>query len=148
MNESEINILKARLKQTMEQRDVFMKGLDEEFALRRALELQKSALETDLMRLMTAIGPYSTVDSAAKFATKTRQQWADLVDAARAMVKHQRDRHELSSCCHDVTPTPTYLLEKALGDMTEKRVSEPAERCYCAEKKDLCGFCIRRELSS
>lgn len=37
-----------------------------------------------------------------------------VIEAARAMSEHMKDRHELSSCCHDFAPTPAYLLEQAL----------------------------------
>ncbi len=63
-----------------------------------------------------------------------------VIGAARLMVKHQEDRHELSSCCHDATPTNAYLLKQALAewDATQSHVST----CTClaceAVKKKSC----------
>ena len=49
-----------------------MKAMTKE---RDAALLQNEELRTDLMRLMTAIGPYSTTELAIKFATRTRMEW-------------------------------------------------------------------------
>jgi hypothetical protein len=39
-----------------------------------------------------------------------------VIGAARLMVKHQMDRHELGSCCTDATPTNAYLLRRSLEE--------------------------------
>lgn len=54
-----------------------------------------------------------------------------VIGAARLMVKHQQDRHELSSCCHDVTPTNAYLLERALKewDATQNPTTDLKRNC-------------------
>lgn len=61
-----------------------------------------------------------------------------VIGAARLMVKHQEDRHELSSCCHDATPTNAYLLKQALAewDATQSHVSTcTCLACEAAKKK-------------
>lgn len=45
--------------------------------------------------------------------------FGNLLLAVTAMIKHQEDRHELGSCCKDVTPTPAYLLKEALNDLNK-----------------------------
>lgn len=58
------------------------------------------------------------------------QGFGNLLLMAMQMVKHMKDRHELSTCCHDVTPTPAYNLEQAVEGLnrvlsiTEKRKCE------------------------
>lgn len=56
-----------------------------------------------------------------------------IVEAARGMSKHMSDRHELSSCCLDVTPTPAYLLQKALEDFDARCAENLKCECQCHE---------------
>ena len=56
-----------------------------------------------------------------------------VIGAARLMVKHQQDRHELSSCCHDVTPTNAYLLERALKEWDAAQKPVDAKVCSYGE---------------
>lgn len=66
------------------------------------------------------------------------EKYRNLIDAGWVMVNHQKDRHELSSCCNDVTPTPAYLLELALrglghvSDDERKKAGEILERLIAA----------------
>lgn len=55
-----------------------------------------------------------------------------VIGAARLMVKHQADRHELSSCCNDVTPTNAYLLRRALAEWdTWQKTNIENRKCKC-----------------
>ena len=42
-----------------------------------------------------------------------------VVEAAKVMSQHMINCHELSSCCHDFTPSPAYLLEQALSKLAD-----------------------------
>lgn len=76
--------------------------------------------------------------SAGTRITELETQLEELREAALAMVKHMKDRHELSTCCHDVTPTPAYVLERAISCLEQTHPSgEPCmERLPCKWHKE------------
>lgn len=53
--------------------------------------------------------------------------YKELVQAAREMVKHQFDRHELGHCCRDYSPTETYKLQVALKKIDHQRMMAKAD---------------------
>lgn len=84
--------------------------------------LQLSEKHSDLMRLMTAVGPYSTVESAVKFAVRTRQEWVAYHDALEKI----RDYIETDY------PQLSRAKEMAQEALTEKRVeASPKKECCC-----------------
>lgn len=76
--------------------DRWVKTADEEREKKDAALLQKSALEADVMRLCTAIGPYCDVESSIRFVNNTNR----LNGALRELLEHEvRGSHPCASDC-------------------------------------------------
>lgn len=92
-----------------------------QITLRVEVEAENAKLRADLNGAEATVAALQMSLDSAKLQIRAAEP---VIGAARLMVKHQADRHELSSCCHDVTPTSAYLLARALKewDETQKRV--------------------------
>lgn len=64
---------------------------------RDALKLLIREKDTDLARLMTAIGPYCTVEGSIRFATQTRQKWASYHETLE-WIRKNHGKHEPDLC--------------------------------------------------